>query len=212
MPLLAEMAIFPYRFLSVIDLFPSILESTVEDIYFDDNAPYSNLLPLRPAVLCLRRVTGKTTLQDILTRAPGMGSSLRGDITIVDCTVHSNAYFHFSSANLTLASMDSSATIEALVCQWNGERLTVISCPKMKIPRSFLDGLHGEVAPTSLSHLRIVDCDHFSARDVILLVHSRVVQAHVSLRDVADDESRTAKLVELRVKGRGPSITAGWAR
>ncbi|KAH0829216.1 hypothetical protein J3R83DRAFT_2778 [Lanmaoa asiatica] len=57
-----------YKFLSVIDIFPSIRELTVKDIHFDDNAPYPNLLMLRPAVLCLRRITGRTALRGILTR------------------------------------------------------------------------------------------------------------------------------------------------
>ena len=204
-------AISLYKFLSVIDIFPSIRALTVEDIHFDDNAPYPNLLMLRPAALCLRRITGRTALRGILTRAR-VGSSLRTDITITGCTVHGfrepdpDSNLHFSSTNLTLASMDPSATIEDLVCRWNGERLSVISCPRMS--RTFLERLHGEAAPTCLSHLRIVDCDNFHAGDVIPLVQSRETQAaFTSLMGVFDDDSFTA-LAELRVEGRGPPISA----
>jgi hypothetical protein len=199
-----------YKFLSVIDIFPSIRELTVEDIRFDDNALYPNLLMLRPAVLCLRRITGRIALRGILTRAP-VGGSSRTDITIIDCAVHGfrepdqDTNQHFSSTNLTLASMGSSAAMEDLVCRWNGESLSVINCPRMS--RAFLKRLDGESAPTCLSHLRIVDCDNFNAWDVISLVKSRETQAaFVSRMGLPDDESFTA-LAELRVQGRGPPIS-----
>lgn len=208
-------AISLYKFLSVIDIFPSIRELTVEDVHFDDNAPYPNLLMLRPAVLCLRRVTGRTALRGILTRAR-VGSSLRTDITIISCTVHgfkepdTDSNLQFTSTNLTLASMDPSATIEDLVCRWNGNRLSVIECPRMSRP--FLERLYGEAAPMFLSHLRIVDCDNFNAGDVISLVQSRETQAaFVSLMGVSDEDLFTA-LVELHVQGRGPPISAKRAR
>ena len=64
-----------------------------------------------------------------------------------------------------------------------------------------------------LSRLRIVDCDHFGAGDVVSLVKSRAKQAAiVSLMDVPDDDVFTA-LAELRVQGRGPPISvqrAAW--
>lgn len=199
-----------YKFLSVLDIFPSIRELTVKDIHFDDNAPYPNLLMLRPAVLCLCRITGRTALRGILTRAR-MEASIREDITIIDCTVHGfrepdpDSNLQFPSTNLTLVSMDPSAMIEDLVSQWNGERLSVISCPRMS--RSFLERLYGEAAPMCLSHLLIVDCDNFNAGDVICLVQSRETQAtFVSLMGVSDDDSFTA-LAELRVRGRGPPIS-----
>lgn len=208
-------AISLYKFLSVIDVFPSVRELTVEDIHFDDNAPYPSLLTLKPAVLCLRRITGRTALRGILTRAR-VGTDSREDITIVDCTVHGfresdpNSSIRFSSTNLTIASMDSSTTMEDLVSRWNGERLSVISCPR--VSRSFLERLHGETAPMCLSHLRIVDCDSFSVGDVISLVKSRKTQAaFVSLMGVPDDDTFTA-LVELRVQGRGPPISVKRAR
>lgn len=203
-------AISLYKFLSVIDILPLIRELTVKDIHFDDNAPYPNLPMLRPAILCLRRITGRTALRGILLRT-GMGTGLREDITIIDCTVHGfrevdpDSNLLFSSTNLTLASMDSSATIEDLVSRWNGERLSVIGCPRMS--GTFLERLHGVSAPARLSHLRIVDCDNFNGGDVVSLVQSRETQATlVSLMGVPDDDMLTA-LVELCVQGRGPPIS-----
>ncbi|KAF8551036.1 hypothetical protein OG21DRAFT_1513326 [Imleria badia] len=207
-------AISLYKFLSVIDMFPSIRALTVEDVHFDDNAPYPNLLMLRPAVLCLRRITGRTALRGILARAR-VGSSSRTDITIVDCAVHGfrdpdpDSNVQFTSTNLALASMDPSAPIEDLVCRWNGERLSVIGCPRLS--RMFLQRLHGEAAPTCLSQLRLVDCDSFDAGDVIALVQSRETQAACVSLMGADDDSVMA-LKELRVQGRGPPISVKRAR
>ncbi|KAF8141291.1 hypothetical protein EV363DRAFT_1465187 [Boletus edulis] len=203
------------RFLPVMNNFSSVLELTIEDLRFDDSPPYPTLLTLRPGVLCLRRITGRTALRDILciVRAR-VGSRSRTNITISDCTVGGlreiDPYLNpnFSFTNLTLASMDARARIEELVYRWDGEQLSVIDCPSMT--RIFLDRL--QAAPTCLSQLRIVDCDQFNAGDVIALVQSRETQAaFVSLLGGADDDAFTA-LAELCVRGRGPPISTKRAR
>lgn len=209
-------AISLYKFLSVLDIFASVRELTIEDVHFDGDAPYPSLHVLRPAVLCLRRITGRLSLRGLLT-PPRAETRSREDITIVDCTVHgfqesdSDSNSRFASTSLTIASMNPNTTIEGLVCRWNGEQLAVIGCPR--VSRAFLERLHGESAPMCLSRLRIVDCDHFGAGDVVSLVKSRAKQAAiVSLMDVPDDDVFTA-LAELRVQGRGPPISvqrAAW--
>ena len=195
-----------HKFLSVIDIFPSLHELMIEDIRFDGNVPAPSLFMLRPAVLRLRNITGKTALRGILPARVGRS---RDVITIIDCIIHGFldpcSDTHFSCAHLTIASMGLTARIEDLVSRWEGERLTLMGCNR--VSRVLFQCLHGENAPMCLSHLRIVDCDNFSAGDVISLVKSRESQAaSTSLMDVPDDDAFTA-LTESHVQGRGPSIS-----
>ncbi|KAH0829206.1 hypothetical protein J3R83DRAFT_2766 [Lanmaoa asiatica] len=198
-----------YRFITTIQTCGLLKRLTVEDIAFINDVHPSYRFRLEAPVVCLRRITDGGAFGSLMSQS--LGTRLKDVVIIADCPFdgfgeHNIFRTRVSSINLILEGMSTSASaIEALICFWNGENLSLINCPA--VSGSFLRRIPTDETPPDLRRLRLVDCENVSAGALMALVRSREIQSEIDALFPGDpDDESCAALVALDVHGWGPPI------
>lgn len=205
-----------HEFITTVQTCGLLQRLTVEDVAFVNDVHSLHRFRLEAPVVSLRNITDEDAVRSIMSQT--LGIRLKEVVTISDCPFdglgkRSSFRTRISSVNLILEGMNASiAAMRQLICFWNGERLSLTSCPG--VSASFLQGVPTEETPPNLRRLRILDCENASAEGLITLVKSREIQSAIDTlvpRDPGDEPC--VALVELGVHGRGPPISteqAAW--